>query len=69
MSRLDPGYSSWRGTVLKHHNYAQLQLLKLQLQVRNFTEFIDSKISYHIFRIKQLTETSFLLSLKRSGDP
>ena len=69
MSRLDPGYSSWRGTVLKHHNYAQLQLLKLQLQVRNFTEFIDSKISYHIFRIKQLTETSFLLSLKRYGDP
>ena len=33
MSRLDPGYSSWRGAILKHHNYAQLQLLKLQLEV------------------------------------
>ena len=33
MSRLDPGYSSWKGSILKHHNYAQLQLLKLQLEV------------------------------------
>ena len=33
MSRLDPGFSSWRGAVLKQQNYAQLHLLKLQLQV------------------------------------
>ena len=33
MSRLDPGYSSWKGSILKHHNYAELQLLKLQLEV------------------------------------
>jgi len=32
MSRLDPGYSSWKGYILKHHNYAQLNLLKLLLQ-------------------------------------
>ena len=35
MSRLDPGYSSWKGSILKHHNYAELQLLKLQLEVIN----------------------------------
>lgn len=44
MSRLDPGFSSWRGAVLKQQNYAQLQLLKLQLQ--------DKTIDRNEFSIK-----------------
>jgi len=35
MSRLDTGYSGWKGYILKHHNYAQLNLLKLLLQDKN----------------------------------
>ena len=42
MSRLDPGYSSWRGAVLKQQNYAQLQLLKLQLAESVMEHCIDS---------------------------
>jgi len=44
MSRLDPGYSSWKGSILKHHNYAQLQLLKLQLE--------DNSIDRNVFSVK-----------------
>lgn len=32
MSRLDPGYSEWKGSVLKKLNKAQLELLKIDLQ-------------------------------------
>ena len=30
---LDPGYSDWLGSILKMINLAQLQILKLNLQV------------------------------------
>jgi hypothetical protein len=33
MSRLEPGYSQWRGIIQKKLNLAQLALLKLDLEV------------------------------------
>ena len=33
MSRLDPGLSKWKGSVLRCHNVAQLTLLKIELEV------------------------------------
>ncbi len=36
MSRLEPGYSQWRGIIQKKLNLAQLALLKLDLQVTSF---------------------------------
>ncbi len=35
MSRLEPGYSQWRGIIQKKLNLAQLALLKLDLEVVN----------------------------------
>jgi len=32
MSRLDPGYSQWMGSILKKMKKSQLELLKLDLQ-------------------------------------
>ena len=66
MTRLDPGYSGWRGAVMRHHNYAQLQMLKLQLEVGTET-FLD--IFKNLFRIEQSTEMSSQLSLKQCGAP
>ena len=33
MSRLDPGLSKWKGSILRCHNVAQLSLLKIELEV------------------------------------
>ena len=38
MSRLDPGYSQWMGSVLKKMKKAQLEMLKIDLQVNNLTK-------------------------------
>ena len=37
MSRLDPGYSQWMGSVLKKMKKAQLEMLKIDLQVKYLT--------------------------------
>ena len=34
MLRLDPGYSQWMGSVLKKMKKAQLEMLKIDLQVK-----------------------------------
>jgi len=31
MSRLDPGYTRWRGDMLSRYNMAQLEMLKMDL--------------------------------------
>ena len=40
-----------------------------RLEILPNLSIVKYLITYHIFRIKQLTETSFLLSLRRSGHP
>jgi hypothetical protein len=34
MSLLDPGYSAWKGSLIKNLAKAQLELLKIDLQVK-----------------------------------
>ena len=34
MSALDPGYSEWKGSLIKNLAKAQLELLKIDLQVK-----------------------------------
>ena len=58
MSRLDPGLSKWKGSVLRCHNVAQLGLLKIELEVSwsggTFLNFNsqENKIDHNEFAVK-----------------
>ena len=44
MSLLDPGYSEWKGSLVKNLAKAQFELLKIDLQVRKATSQQGKKI-------------------------
>ena len=60
MSRLDPGLSKWKGSVLRCHNVAQLSLLKIELEVSSIgargtlynSTFQENKIDHNEFAVK-----------------
>ena len=59
MSRLDPGLSKWKGSVLRCHNVAQLSLLKIELEVSCYfsgtfsnSNFQENKIDRNEFAVK-----------------
>ena len=65
MSRLDPGLSKWKGSVLRCHNVAQLSLLKIELEVSWSGEVGHFKIS--TLRKTKLITTNLLSNLSKCG--
>jgi len=57
MSRLDPGYSEWKGSILKKLAKAQLELLKIDLQEKKIDRNIFSTKSEEIW--KSMDEVDF----------
>ena len=64
MSRLDPGLSKWRGSILRCQNVAQLSLLKIELEV---SELGVEHFKIPTLRKTELITTNLLSNLSKCG--